>query len=285
MTKRLAAAFLLLLTASLHAADFEKSVPTAGGLCVLESSEPVTWIVAHPEIPIYATKDGLACFVDTSDNRDRIVLAVHGAPAGQAPVVDRWTVSIGGQPVPPGPDPEPEPEPPAPEPDTLAGWVSAKAKELVPAAEQANLTKVADAYDQIASQCGVTLFTGPAIRLATSNKILMDVPTVRAWEAFFSSLDTLNGEWMRQEFRDSAAYRDRWTQIASGLRGAVRGVQTPTPPGPRVTVLVAGTHQIRAGVLLERVCPPNGQCYWRQVGRIDKVEWKDGEQIATLKDE
>lgn len=271
-----------------HAEDITRNVPRVGGLCVLESDEPVTWVTAHPEIETFATKDGLACFVDTSDPRPRIILAIHGAPTGTAPAVDRYRVLIGDS-TPPGPQPNPNPGPqPEPQPPQgFAAWVTARANELIPADEKKNITTAVQVYRDAAQAAGTEVWTGPAIRLWTNGALLRAIPSITKWAKFLESLDASNGEWAREAYRDAAAYRQRWVQIAEGLAAATatRGEVSSSPPHAVAVVEIKWlprTHQIRNGRLLEYVCEPGQRCRWVDRGAVVSRDIRDDGTYLTV---
>lgn len=100
----------LLTPASAQTRDHQQTVDKVGQLCILTTSEAVTWLPIHPTTWQTSTHDGgRTCVVATSSTGQVVVLAIHGSEAGKPPNVERFIITIGGGKPDPGPTPPPTP--------------------------------------------------------------------------------------------------------------------------------------------------------------------------------
>lgn len=271
-----------LLAGSVSADSLVIDIPRIGGLCVLESPDPASWVVFPANVGHYVTDGGKACFIDTSDQRERWVVAVQPFANIEEAQRFEWSVRIGGDPN-PDPNPNPNPNPPEPIPDEFTQWIAKTFVDHVPASDRGKAKTAAKVYRDIAANIGGDggLFTGPEIRLATTAALLGAIDTIGQWSGFVEALDTVHAKWGREEYRDPQEYRDRWNAIADGL-------ESVAPPAATVIYreieMVPQAHQIRDGRLYLYQCARDGQpCRWLYVGDVHSKRSDSGKVYVTLR--
>lgn len=247
----------LVCCCSLASASDRKDVSFAADeLAVLTHTEPCEWLT-FDDVDIASEGGGARCYVQTKPGKYKVA-AMSKTAVNK--VLCMYTVTVGAGPdIPPGPDTQP-----------ITSWQQqiAAATVALPPATKARAAQVADVFDAVAKRCGADLFTAGDIRSATQTG-LAAIQGFADWSEWDRNRIDADAKWSREAFRDSSAFKTRWTETAAGVRSAA-------PPQPVAQVvrgemiqLRAQVHQERNGRLLEYVCPQNGQrCRWADRGQI-----------------